>query len=54
MLSAGEVFQINENTNTSTLLLIYDWNPTVTIITLCSGIGIIIGDISSDPPGMNK
>lgn len=54
MLSAREVFQINANINTSTLLLIYDQKPRVTIITLCSGIGIVIGDISSSPPEMNK
>lgn len=54
MFSAMEVFQINANINASTLLLIYDQNPRVAIITLCIGIGIVIGDISSSPPGMNK
>lgn len=54
MLSAREVFQINANINTSTLLLIYDQKPRVTIITLCSGIGMVVGDISCSPPGMNK
>lgn len=46
MLSATEVFQIKANRNTTTLLLIYDQNPRVTIITPDSGIDIIIGDSS--------